>query len=177
MVDQTFKIVGIDAAYSHSWEKLRRMMSITFCVRSELRAIEQETLNFSMVGNDVDEYTTHFYELTRLGSAMDEPESKKLEKYIGGLSNEIRMLVIAWEPDTMSEAIKMAIEAKELIVHTKTSGNNSDNKRKWNNNRGCNAAQQSPKGQEVNKAFAAEPYTKRRYVGKLPYCNLCNQHH
>ena len=76
---------------------------------------------------------------------MDEPESKKLERYIGGLSNEIRMLVIAWEPDTMSEAIKMAIEAKELIVHAETSGNNSDNKRKWNNNLGCNAAQQSPK--------------------------------
>ena len=130
-----------------------------------------------MVGIDVDEYTTHFYELTRLGSEMDEPESKKLERYIGGLSNGIRMLVIAWEPDTMSEAIKMAIEAKELIVHAKTSGNNSDNKRKWNDNLGCNAAQQSPKGQEVNRAFAAEPHTKRRYIGKLPYYNLCNQHH
>ena len=49
---------------------------------------------------------------------MDEPESKKLEKYI----------------------IKMAIEAKELIVHAETSGNNSDNKRKWNNNASAGGA-------------------------------------
>ncbi|PWA35433.1 retrotransposon gag domain-containing protein [Artemisia annua] len=38
------QIVGVDAAYSHPWEKLKRMMSLTFCVRSELRAMEQETL-------------------------------------------------------------------------------------------------------------------------------------
>ena len=54
------KIVGVDAAYSHSWEKLRRMMSITFCIGSELRAKEQETLNFTMVGNEDDEYTIHY---------------------------------------------------------------------------------------------------------------------
>ena len=47
------KMVGVDDAYSYSWEKLRRMMGITFCVGSELRAREQETLNFIMVGKDV----------------------------------------------------------------------------------------------------------------------------
>ncbi|PWA73692.1 reverse transcriptase domain-containing protein [Artemisia annua] len=82
-----------------------------------------------MVGDDVVKYTTRFYELTRLGPAMDEQESKKLERYIGGLSPEIRMLVISLEPDTMSKAIDMAIETKEYIAHTKTLGNNSDNKR------------------------------------------------
>lgn len=58
------KIVGVDTAYSHSWEKLKRMMSITFCVRSELRSMEQETLDFTMVGDGVDKYTARFYELT-----------------------------------------------------------------------------------------------------------------
>ncbi|PWA68178.1 zinc finger, CCHC-type, Retrotransposon gag domain protein [Artemisia annua] len=125
------QIVGVDAAYSHSWEKLKRMMSLKFCVRSELRAMEQETLDFTMVGDDVDKYTTRFYELARLGPAMDEPESKKLERYIGGLSPEIRMLVISLEPDTMFKAVNMANVAKEYIAHTKTLGNNSDNKRKW----------------------------------------------
>ncbi|PWA62216.1 protein kinase domain, Nitrogen network kinase 1, Phloem protein 2-like protein [Artemisia annua] len=63
------------------------------------------------------------------GPTMDEPESKKLERYIGGFSPEIRLLVISLEPDTMSKAIDMAIEAKEYIAHTKTLGNNSDTKR------------------------------------------------
>ncbi|PWA66532.1 zinc finger, CCHC-type, Retrotransposon gag domain protein [Artemisia annua] len=119
------QIVGVDAAYSHSWEKLKRMMSLKFYVKSELQAMGQETLDFTMVGDDVVKYTTRFYELARLAPAMDEPESKKLERYIGGLAPEIRMLVISLEPDTMSKAINMAIEAKEYIAHTKTLGSNS----------------------------------------------------
>ncbi|PWA46169.1 retrotransposon gag domain-containing protein [Artemisia annua] len=87
------QIVGVDTAYSHSWEKLKRMVASTFCVRSELRAMEQETLDFTMVGDDVVKYTTRFNELARLGPAMDEPESKKLERYIGGLSPEIQIFV------------------------------------------------------------------------------------
>jgi hypothetical protein len=138
------QIVGVDAAYSHSCEKLKRMMSPTFCVRSELRAIEHGTLNLTMVGDDVVKYTSRFYELIQLGPAVNGPESNKLERYIGGLSPKIRMLFISLEPDAMSEAIKMAIEAKEYIAHTKTTGSNSDNKRKWDNNRGYNATQQSP---------------------------------
>ena len=127
------QIVGVDAAYSISWEKLRRMMALEYCSRSELQAMEQEILDFTMVGDDA-KYTDRFYELTLLGPAMDEPECKKLERYIGGLSPEIRMLVASSEPDTMFKAIRMAIEAKEHIAYTKAVGNNNDNKRKWNNN-------------------------------------------
>ncbi|PWA80692.1 retrotransposon gag domain-containing protein [Artemisia annua] len=83
------QIVGVDTAYSHSWEKLKMMMSLKFCVRSELRAMGQETLDFTMVGDDVVKYTTRFYELARLAPAMDEPESKKLERYIWGLTPKI----------------------------------------------------------------------------------------
>ena len=170
------KMVGVDAAYSHSWEKLRRMMGITFCVGSELWAREQETLNFIMVGNDVTSTLSFLWiNTTRFCNGWTgKQETWKVHR---GTLKWNSYVVIAWEPNTMSEAIKMAIEAKELIVHAETSGNNSDNKRKWNNNLGCNAAQQSPNGQEMNRAFAAEPHTKRRYIGKLPYCNLCNQHH
>ena len=171
------QVVGVDAAYSHSWEKLKRMMSLKFCVKSELQAIEQETLNLTMVGDDVVKYTASFYDLARLGSAMDEPESKKLERYIGGLSPEIRMLVNSLEPDTMPKAIRMAIEAKERIAHTKILGGNGSNKRKWVGNLDANASQQPFKIQQVVETCAAGSSQKKRYVGKLPECNKCQFHH
>jgi hypothetical protein len=171
------KIVGVDDAYSRSWEELRKMMGIAFCVRSELRAIEQEALNLTMVGDDVVKYTAHFYELARLDPAIGEPEIKRLERYVGGLSPEIRMLVIACEPNAMSEAIQMAIEAKELIVRDKTSGNNSNNKRKWVGNQDANATQRPLKIQQVVETFTAGSSQKKGYVGKLPKCNKCQFHH
>lgn len=180
------QIVGVDAAYSRSWEKLKRMMSLKFCARSELRAMEQEALDLTMVGDDVDKYTTRFYELARLGPAMDEPESKRLERYIGGLSPEIRILVISWEPDTMFKAVNMANEAKEYIAHTKAlenysnnkqKWNNHHNKRKWNDNQGANATQQPLKIQKVVEALAAGPRQKKGYKGTLPKCDKCQGHH
>jgi hypothetical protein len=171
------QVVGVDAAYSHSWEKLKRMMSLKFCVKSELQAIEQETLNLTMVGDDVVKYTASFYDLARLGSVMDEPESKKLERYIGGLSPEIRMLVSSLKPDTMPKAIRMAIEAKERIAHTKILGRKSDNKKKWNNNRGENATRGPHKRQRVAKPNAAGLKEKNDYLGILPKCDRCQKHH
>ena len=181
------QIVGVDAAYSRSWEKLKWMMKIKFCERSKIRAMEQETLDFAMVGDDVDKYTTRFYELARLGPAMDEPESKKLERYIGGLSPKIRMLVTSMEPDTMFEAIHMAREANEHIAHTKTIGNNNNsgrnnnngnnNKRMWDHNQGDNANPQPSKGHEVAQAYVAGPNEKKGYLGILPKCEKCQSHH
>jgi hypothetical protein len=175
--NQNVRIVGVDAAYSRSWEKLKRMMSLRFCVKSELREMEQEALNLTMVGDDVDKYTTRFYELVRLGPAMDEPEGKRIERYIGGLSPEIRKLVISSKPDTMIKAVNRANEAKEYIAHTKTLRNNSDNKRKWGNDRGDNATQQSSKRQEIVKAYAVGRNEKKGYNGILPECNKCQTHH
>ena len=103
--------------------------------------MEHDILDLTMEGEDVTKYTSRFYELARLRATMDESELKRLERYIGGLSLEIRMLVASFEPNTMQEAIRMAHQAREHIVNTRAIENNNDNKRKWsnNNNRGSNA--------------------------------------
>ena len=162
-------------------------MKITFCERSKLRAMEQETLDFAMEGDDIDKYTTRFYELARLGPARDEPESEKLERYIGGLSPKIRMLVTPMEPDTMSEAIHMARKANEHIAHTKTIGNNNNsdrnnnnghnNKRMWDHNQGGNVNLQPSKRHEVAQAYAAGLEEKKGYFGILPKCEKFQSHH
>ena len=162
-------------------------MKITFCERSKLRAIEQETLDLAMEGDDVDKYTIRFYELARLGLTRNEPESKKIERYIGGLSPEIRMLVTSMEPDTMFEATHMAHKAIEHVALTKTIGSNSgsnrnnnksnNNKRMWDCNQDGNINPQPSKGHEVAQTYAAGPKEKKGYLGILPKCEKCQNHH
>lgn len=77
----------------------------------------------------------------------------------------------------MPKAIRMAIKAKERIAHTKILGRKSDNKRKWNNNRGENATQGPHKRQRVAKPNAAGLKEKNDYLGILPKCDRCQKHH
>ena len=173
------KQVGVDTAYSLPWDELRKMMVAKYYSRNGSRAMEHDILDLTMEGEDVTKYTSRFHELARLCPTMDEPEVKKLKRYIWGLSPEIRMLVASFEPNTIQEAIRMAHQAREHIVNTRAIASNNNNKRKCsnNNNRGNNATQQPPKRQGVAKAYTAGLNEKKCYNGTLPKCNKCQTHH
>ncbi|GKC40734.1 putative reverse transcriptase domain-containing protein [Tanacetum coccineum] len=127
---------------------------------------------------------TWFQELTLLCTKMVSKEKDKVEKYIGGLPDNIQGNVIAVEPTTLQDAIRVA----NNLMDQKLKGyaiKNAENKRRFDSNSRDNRGQQQQpfKRQNVNGQTVTRAYTvgnnveRRGYVGALPYYNKCRMHH
>ena len=65
------------------------MMMEEYYPRGEVQKLEQVLWNLTMVGSDIVAYTNSFSDLAALCPGMVTQESKKIEKYIWGLSAQI----------------------------------------------------------------------------------------
>ncbi|GJR82418.1 putative reverse transcriptase domain-containing protein [Tanacetum coccineum] len=111
-------------------------------------------------------------------------EEDQVEKYIGGLPDNIQGNVIATKPVRLQDAIRIA----NNLMDQKLKGyaiKNVENKRRFDNNSRDNRGQQQQpfKRQNVNSQNVARAYTvgniveRRGYSGALPYCNKFRMHH
>ncbi|GKE75205.1 putative reverse transcriptase domain-containing protein [Tanacetum coccineum] len=109
-------------------------------------------------------------------------EEDRVEKFIGGLPDNIQGNVIAVEPTRLQDAVRIANNLMEQNLK-RYAVKNAENKRRFDNNQKDNRAQQPPYkrqnvgGQSVARAYTASNNEKRGYVGPLPYCNKCKLHH
>ncbi|GKE24825.1 putative reverse transcriptase domain-containing protein [Tanacetum coccineum] len=109
-------------------------------------------------------------------------EEDRVEKFIGGLPDNIQGNVIAAEPTRLQDAVQIAnnLMDKKLKGYTVK---NTENKRRLNNNYTNNCGQQPPfkrqntGGQNVARAYVAGNNEKKEYEGTLPFCNKCKLHH
>ncbi|GJW56074.1 RNA-directed DNA polymerase, eukaryota [Tanacetum coccineum] len=101
-------------------------------------------------------------------------ESDKVERYVSGLPDMIHRSVVASKPKTMQEATEMATELMDKKIST-LAERQAKNKRKLDNNN--QAQQQSPKRQNVARAYAVGTSDRKEYAGTLPLCNRCKLHH
>ncbi|XP_052621623.1 uncharacterized protein LOC128127226 [Lactuca sativa] len=134
------KSITLSVANSLSWEDLKTMILKEYCLRGEVQKLEQELWNLKMTGSDLAAYTTRFNDLALLCPAMVTPESKKVERYLWGLSSQIQDSVLASRPTTFDSAKELA---QQLIDHrsshvtvptTSDQAKGGNNKRKfWNN--------------------------------------------
>lgn len=71
----------------------------------------------------------------------DYPDIKRVEMYFGGLSPQIQGLVMANNPSTIQQAVRLAHKLTDAAVTHGTlpkrgaSSSTSDNKRKWEDNK------------------------------------------
>ncbi|GJU02032.1 putative reverse transcriptase domain-containing protein [Tanacetum coccineum] len=109
-------------------------------------------------------------------------EEDRVEKFIGGLPDNIQGNVIAAEPTRLQDAVRIA----NNLMDQKLKGyavRNAENKRRLDNNYGNNRGQQPPhkrqntRGQNVARAYVAGNNEERKYEGTLPLCNKCKLHH
>ncbi|GJZ78436.1 hypothetical protein Tco_0643273 [Tanacetum coccineum] len=147
------RTVGVDDAYAMTWRAIMKLM------------------------------TERFQELTLLCTMMVPEEEDQVEKYIGGLSDNIQGNVIAAEPVRLQDAIRIA----NNLMDQKLKGyaiKSAKNKKRFDNNSRDNRGQQQPfkrqnvNGQNVARAYTIENNVERRgYVRALPYYNKCRLHH
>ncbi|GJY47247.1 putative reverse transcriptase domain-containing protein [Tanacetum coccineum] len=122
-----------------------------------------------------------FQELILLCTRMVLDEEDKVERFIGGLPDNIQGNVIAAEPTKLQDAIRIANNLMDQKL--KGYARSAENKRRLENNPRDNRGQQpvfkwqNVGGQNVARAYTAGNNERKGYVGSLPYCNKCGLHH
>ncbi|GJZ70095.1 putative reverse transcriptase domain-containing protein [Tanacetum coccineum] len=171
------KTVTQDVAYAMDWKALKKMMTVKYCPRGEIKKLEIELWNLKVKGTDVASYTLHFQELALMCGRMFHEESEEIKKYIGGLTDMIRGNVMSYQPKTVEKVIEFANDQMDQKVLTITE-RQAEQKRKLEFNAGNNQGhQQQNKRQNTRRAYTAGPGEKREYTGSLPLCTKCNYHH
>ncbi|GKD43722.1 putative reverse transcriptase domain-containing protein [Tanacetum coccineum] len=113
---------------------------------------------------------------------MVSEEEDRLEKFIGGLPDNIQGNVIDVEPARLQDADRIA----NNLMDKKLKGyamKNAEYKRRLDNNYRGNRRQQPPhkrhntRGQNVVRAYTAGNNEKNGYGGTLPFWNRCKLHY
>ncbi|GJZ29787.1 putative reverse transcriptase domain-containing protein [Tanacetum coccineum] len=146
------RTIGTDVAFAMSWRELMKLMAEVF------------------------------QELTILCTKMVPEEKDRVEKFIGGLLDNIQGNVIVVEPTRLQDVVRIA----NNLMDQKLKGyaiKKAKNKRKFDNSQKDNRRQQLPfkrqnvGGQNVTRAYMAGNNERRVYNGPLPLCNKYKFHH
>ncbi|GJZ76317.1 putative reverse transcriptase domain-containing protein [Tanacetum coccineum] len=126
------RTVRVDAAYAMMWKALMKIMTEVYCPRNEIQKMETELLNLT---------------------------EDKVEKYIGGLPDNIQVNVIVAEPTRLQDTIRIA----NNLMDQKLKGyaiKIAENKRRFDSNSrdNCGQQQQPFKRQNINGQNVARAY-------------------
>ncbi|GJU31493.1 reverse transcriptase domain-containing protein [Tanacetum coccineum] len=170
------RTIGTDAAFAMSLRELMKLVTEVYCPRNEIQKMESELWNLTVKSNDLAAYTQRFQELTMMCTKMVPEEEDRVEKFIGGLPDNIQGNVIAVEPKILHYVVHIA----NNLMDQKLKGyavRNAENKRRLEDNQRDNRGQQPPfkrqnvGGQNVARAYMAGKNERRVYNGLLPLCN------
>nr|GEW16650.1 reverse transcriptase domain-containing protein [Tanacetum cinerariifolium] len=96
-------------AYSMTWEVLKKKMTDKYCLQGEIKKLEIELWYLKVKGNDVSAFTERFQELTLICTKFVANKTEKIDKYVGGLPDNIYWSVKASKPKTLDETIKQNV--------------------------------------------------------------------
>ncbi|GJR94777.1 putative reverse transcriptase domain-containing protein [Tanacetum coccineum] len=168
--------VGVIKVLCLSPRELMKLMTKVYCPRNEIQRMESELWNLTVKNNDLAAYTQRFQELTMMCTNMVLEEEDRVEKFIGGLPNNIQGNVIVSEPTRLQDVVRIA---NNLMDQKRKgyAGRNAENKRRLDNNQRDNYGQQPPVerhnvgGQNVARAYTTGNNEKRGYAGPFSFYN------
>nr|GFB82120.1 hypothetical protein [Tanacetum cinerariifolium] len=165
-MESVFHISGChDAAYAMTWGTLKKKLMDKYCPKGEIKKLEIKLWNIRVKGNDVATYTQRFQELALMCTKFLTDETKKVDKYISGLLDNIYGNVISVRPKTLDETIELANDLMDQKLRTYVERQN-ENKRKANDSP-RNNQQQPHKKQNVARAYTAGPGHIKKNCPKL----------
>ncbi|GKC71849.1 putative reverse transcriptase domain-containing protein [Tanacetum coccineum] len=176
------RTIGVEAAYAMNWVELMKLMTKVYCPRNEIQKMETELWNLTVKGNDLTAYTQRFQELILLSTRMVPDEEDRVERFIGGLPDNIQGNVIAANLARLQDVIRIANQLMDKKLQG-YAARSAENKRRMESNLRDNRGQQpsfkrqNTSGQNVARAYTARNNERNGYVGLLPYCNKCRLHH
>ncbi|GJW84503.1 putative reverse transcriptase domain-containing protein [Tanacetum coccineum] len=129
------RTIGVDAAYAMNWAGLMRLMTEVYCPRNEIQKME-----------------------TKL---MVPDEEDRVERFIGGLPDNIQENVIDANPARLQDALRIANQLMDKKLQG-YAARSAEYKRRMESNPRDNRGQQPPfkrqniSGQNVARAYTAE---------------------
>nr|GEY07588.1 hypothetical protein [Tanacetum cinerariifolium] len=139
-----------DASYAMTWEAFKKKSTDKYCPNKVRK-------------NDVAIYTQRFQELALMCTKFLVDETAKIDKYIGGLLDNIHGNVMYARPKTLDFAIKLANDLMDQKLHTYAERQN-ENKRKADDS-SRNNQQQPHKKKNIARAYTSGPGEKKVYTG------------
>nr|GEZ04730.1 hypothetical protein [Tanacetum cinerariifolium] len=115
-------------AYSMTWEVLKKKMTDKYCPHGEIKKLEIELWNLKVKENNVPAYTERFQELTLICTKFVADETKKIDKYVSGLPDNIYGSVKASKPKTLDETIELANDLmdRKLRIYAERQSNKKE---------------------------------------------------
>ncbi|GKE05472.1 putative reverse transcriptase domain-containing protein, partial [Tanacetum coccineum] len=128
-------------------------------------------------------YAMNWVELMKLMTEVMVPdEEDRVERFIGGLPDNIQGNVIVANPVRLQDAIRIANQLMDKKVQG-YAARSAENKRMMESNLRDNRGQQPPfkrqntSGQNIARAYTTGNNERKGYAGPLPYYNKCRLHH
>ncbi|GJX22011.1 putative reverse transcriptase domain-containing protein [Tanacetum coccineum] len=150
--------LGHDAAYAMTWGTFKKKLTDKYCPNSEIKKLKIELWNLKVRGNDVAAYTQRFQELALMCTKFLADETTKIDKYIGGLPDNIHGNVMSTRSKTLDFAIELANDLMDQKLRTYAERQN-ENKRKADDSSRNN--QQPHKKKNVARAYTTGPGEKK----------------
>ncbi|GJV58531.1 reverse transcriptase domain-containing protein [Tanacetum coccineum] len=100
--------VTFDTAHATPWSDFKAMFIQKYCLRNEVKQMENELWNLKVKGTNLTAYNQHFQELILFCPEMVPNTDQLLERYIEGLPLNIKGNVTSSKPVDFHEAIEMA---------------------------------------------------------------------
>ncbi|GKA11084.1 reverse transcriptase domain-containing protein [Tanacetum coccineum] len=105
--------------------KLMKLMTEMYCPRNKIQKMESELWNLTVKNNNLAAYTQRFQELSMMCTKMVPEEEDRVEKFVGGLPNNIQGNVIAAEPTRLLDPpLKRPNVGGQNVARAYTAGNN-----------------------------------------------------
>nr|GEW87006.1 putative reverse transcriptase domain-containing protein [Tanacetum cinerariifolium] len=108
---------------------LKKKLTDKYCPKGKIKKLKIELWNLKVRGNDVAAYTQRFQELALMCTKFLVDETEKIDKYIGGLPDNIHGNVMSTRPKTLDGAIELAKDLMDQKLRTYAERKN-ENKRK-----------------------------------------------
>ncbi|GJS33386.1 putative reverse transcriptase domain-containing protein [Tanacetum coccineum] len=145
---------------------------------SQIRTLSREVANHAIIGAGHAAYTDRFHELARLVLHLVTPKSRMIERYVYGLSPQIRGMVAATEPKTIQKAVHKISDA--LTDEAVRNGSIKKVKKRGN----VGETSKDKNGRDDNKRTKTENVFAttinpigRENMGTWSKCTMCNSYH
>ncbi|KAJ9535195.1 hypothetical protein OSB04_un001722 [Centaurea solstitialis] len=172
------QVRGRDATGQITWEDFKKMLKEEFCPRSELQKLEAELWRHEMKGNDITTYTTQFHELAKLVPHLVTPEQNRVDRYVWGLSPEIRGNVTAADPKTLQEAVNLATRLTNNAIRSGSfSSDKFKGKRKVEESTKPPFKGRSGKDRRVTRSYGVQTQVAEKEKGMYQRCGKCGNPH
>nr|GEY18973.1 reverse transcriptase domain-containing protein [Tanacetum cinerariifolium] len=144
----------------------------------ELKKLEIKLWNLKVKENNLSAYTERFQELTLIYTKFVADETKKIDKYVSRLRDNIYESMKASNLKMLDETIELAnvLMDQKLPTYAERWINNKRNADdSFRNNHGHQ--QQTPKRQNVIRVYNMRTCERKPYSGNFPKCTKCHFHH